>query len=154
MRAAHDDRVHATAVAIDGVAVLIRGASGAGKSDLALRCLAIPACEIIPRQPQLVADDQVLLARDGDALWAYAPDALFGLLEVRGVGILKVPASPPARIGLVADLVPAADIERLPDAGRSVTLCGVAVPHLQIAPFEQSAPIKMLLALLQPDDRV
>ena len=74
-----DQQVHGTCIAIDGAGVLLRGPSGCGKSDLALR--------LIDGGAVLVADDRVSLeARAGD-LVASAPDALAGLLEVRGVGI-------------------------------------------------------------------
>jgi HPr kinase/phosphorylase len=152
--AAATDRVHATAIASDGAAVLIRGASGSGKSDLALRCLttSCPALRIAPGQ--LVADDQVLLTERSGTLFARAPDTLRGKLEVRGMGILSVPALDDVPVRLVADLTPSDAIERLPDEGASVTLFGVDVPHLNIAPFEQSAPIKLLLALaLNAKDR-
>lgn len=143
------ERVHATAIAIGSFAVLIRGPSGSGKSDLALRCLSLPASALLPEQPHLVADDQVLLSQHGGALKAEAPDTTRGLIEVRGLGILKVPQSGPATVRLVADLVHPSEIERMPEDREPVTLCGVAVPHFRIAPFEHSAPIKLLLALLR-----
>ena len=77
--------LHASAVALGGRAVLLRGASGAGKSDLTLR--------LIDEGAQLVADDQVELTADanGRMLIAAAPEAIAGMLEVRGIGILRLP---------------------------------------------------------------
>jgi HPr Serine kinase C-terminal domain len=72
--------VHGTVVAIDGGGVLLRGPSGRGKSDLALR--------LIDAGARLVADDQVLLQRSGMQVLARAPAVLAGLLEIRGVGIV------------------------------------------------------------------
>lgn len=141
------DRVHATAIVVGSAAVLIRGSSGSGKSDLALRCLAVSPTRLLPASAQLVTDDQAILTREGDVLTVSAPPVLAGLIEVRGVGILSVPSVPSAVVRLVADLVPPSEIERHPDPAPPVTLCGVAVPHLRIAPFEHSAPIKLLLAL-------
>lgn len=124
--------VHATAVALNaGRGVLILGASGAGKSELALRLMAFGA--------QLVADDRVdLSVRDGE-LWARAPAALSGLIEMRGVGILRADALPSARIVLVVDL-DAQETERLPPR-RARDLLGVSLPlvlrlqrgHLDVA---------------------
>lgn len=148
MPAAHE-RVHATAIAVGSSAVLIRGPSGAGKSDLALRCLSLPVSGLLPQQPRLVADDQVILSQIEGTLRAQAPDTTRGLLEVRGLGILNVSAVELATIRLVADLVHPTEIERMPEDCEPVTLCGVAVPHFRIAPFEHSAPIKLLLALLR-----
>jgi HPr kinase/phosphorylase len=140
------DRVHATAIAIPDGAVLIRGPSGSGKSDLALRCLALSDTPLCPHPVRLVADDQVLLERRDGLIHATAPQSLQGLLEVRGLGIVSFPASQPAVIRLVVDLAPASAIERLPESAQ-VELLGVGLPHLLIAPFEHSAPLKVLLAL-------
>ncbi len=145
MAGAHDC-VHATAIAGPDGAVLIRGASGAGKSDLALRCLALSGSALCPHTVRLVADDRVLIERRDGAIYASAPDTLHSLIEVRGVAIVHLPTSAPSPIRLVVDLVPAGVVERLPEPART-ELLGVALPHLLIAPFEHSAPIKLLLAL-------
>jgi len=87
--------LHASAVAVADRAALIVGASGAGKSALALEMMALGA--------ELVADDQVVLERRGDALHAAAPPALRGIVEARGIGLLR--AEPrEAVVALVADL--------------------------------------------------
>src|SRR5437588_6947724 len=103
-----DDRVlmHGTAVAIDGRAVLLRGASGSGKSDLALR--------LIDAGARLIADDQSELRRQGEAIIVRAPAAIAGLIEVRGVGILRVDTIAEAPLALVAYLTAPKLIERLP----------------------------------------
>ncbi len=90
------DVVHASAVAIAGRGVLIVGASGSGKSGLALRLMALGAT--------LVADDRVSLQRADGRLWASAPDRLRGLIEARGLGILRVPACDAALLALAVDL--------------------------------------------------
>ncbi len=127
---------HATAVAIDGEVVLLRGPSGSGKSDLALR--------LIDSGAQLVADDQTLLRREGDRVLASAPPAIAGLIEIRGVGLVRVPAAVVAPLVLIADLMASSDIERMPE-WRSETVLGVAVPLVAVAPFEASAPAKLRL---------
>jgi len=130
--------VHATAVAIGGRAVLLRGPSGSGKSDLALR--------LIDAGARLVSDDQTRIWRDRDVLLARAPHPIAGLIEVRGVGIVRVESLPVARLALVADLVAMQHVDRLPEPG-SETIFGLAIPRVAIAPFEASAPIKLRLAL-------
>jgi HPr kinase/phosphorylase len=128
--------VHATAVAIDGEAILLRGPSGSGKSDLALR--------LIDGGGQLVADDQTLLRREGRRVLASAPPAIRGLLEVRGVGVLRVGAIATAPLAMIADLTLSGDIERLP--GRRVEIVlGRPVAVVDLAPFEASAPAKLRL---------
>lgn len=129
--------VHGTAVAIDGRAVLLRGPSGAGKSDLALRLIAGGAC--------LVADDQVLLSRSGGNVVARAPASISGLIEVRGIGLLRVEPLAQALLELIADLVPSGDIDRLPEA-RFETVLGIDIPLIALAPFEASATAKLRFA--------
>jgi HPr kinase/phosphorylase len=141
--------VHGTAIALTGRAALIRGPSGAGKSDLALRCLMQPPSRLLPAAAELVSDDQVLIERHEHHLLVRAPPAIRGLLEVRGLGIIPIPAIDSAQLALVVDLVAADRVERTPDPRRSVILAGVGVPHLELAPFEISAPLKLLLALQQ-----
>ena len=127
----------AAATAEPAFAVLLRGPPGAGKSDLALR--------LIDQGWRLVADDQTAIERAGEALLASAPGAIAGLLEVRGLGILTLPALARARLCLVADLVAAGKVERLPAAAHC-ELLGVTLPRLDLAPFEASAPAKLRLA--------
>ena len=104
--------MHATTVAIDGGAILLRGPSGSGKSDLALR--------LIDGGAQLVADDQTLLQRVGDRVLAAAPPTIAGLIEIRGIGIIKMDTAAPVPLVLIADLVGlhevAHEVERMPTA--------------------------------------
>jgi HPr kinase/phosphorylase len=130
--------LHATAVAISGCAVLLRGASGSGKSDLALR--------LIDAGARLVADDQSELRREGDRLIVRAPAPIAGLLEVRGVGIMRLDALPEAPVALVVDLVAAEGVERLP-AQQTEWILGLALPLIAVWPFEASAAAKLRLAL-------
>ena len=140
---------HGTAIALAGTAVLIRGASGSGKSDLALRCLALAPTALTAVPAMLVADDYVTVTRTGDRLVAEAPATIRGKLEVRGLGIVTVPCQDSAELVLVADLVAPEQIERFPDPAPEVELGGVKLPLLHIAPFEASAPVKLLLALAE-----
>jgi HPr kinase/phosphorylase len=128
--------VHGTAVAIDGEALLLRGPPGAGKSDLALR--------LIDGGARLVADDQVELRRRGERIWLRAPAVLAGLLEVRGIGILRLEADAEAPLALLIDLVPGEAAERLPQA-RFETVLGLPVRRFAVAPFEASAAAKLRL---------
>ena len=130
--------VHATAIAIDGRAVLLRGPSGAGKSDLAVR--------LIDGGARLVADDQVELRRAGECVLVTAPAALAGLIEVRGVGILRVEAATEATLALLVDLVASAEVDRFPET-RCEDVLGVAVPSIALSPFEASAAAKLRLAV-------
>lgn len=144
-----DDRetVHGTCVALGTDAVLLRGDSGTGKSDLALRFLALPVSEA--GQPALVADDQVCLTASDDGLVASPPANLAGLIEVRGLGIQTVSFAGSARLVVVCDLVAAQDVPRMPpDPWDRTVLAGTELPVLKLAPFEASAPLKLRLAIV------
>ena len=136
--------VHGTCVALGGTGALLRGPSGAGKSDLALRFIYLarrgPAAI---EAPLLVADDQVLLSCAEGRLIARAPDTIRGLLEVRGIGIVEVKPAPEATLALIVDLVAPGDVERMPQVLKMERMLGIDVPVLRLAPFENSAPIKL-----------
>jgi HPr kinase/phosphorylase len=134
--------IHATAVAIvtsaGPRAVLLRGPSGSGKSDLALR--------LIDAGAQLIADDQSELhGRDGLVV-VRSPPAIAGLIEVRGIGIVRVEPLVEAPLGLIVDLLPPEMIERLPRRATE-RLLEIELPRIAVAPFEASAAAKVALAL-------
>lgn len=133
--------VHASAVAlrVGGAwrGVLIRGASGAGKSDLALRLMDIGG--------RLIGDDYVHLWTSSGRLFATAPATIDGLIEVRGLGIRPVTPLKIASICLVIDLIDHAP-ERMPGP-QIVSLCGVDLPLLQLDPRPASATTLVIRAL-------
>ena len=129
--------VHGTAVAIEGEAVLLRGSPGTGKSDLALR--------LIDGGARLLADDQAVLQRVNERILVRAPAPIAGLIEVRGVGILRVDPVDEAPLALIVDLVPSAAVERLPES-RFEAVLGLTIPLIALAPFEASAAAKLRLA--------
>ncbi|OAN50263.1 serine/threonine protein kinase [Paramagnetospirillum marisnigri] len=130
--------VHATSVEIDGQGVLIRGPSGSGKSDLALRLMDGGA--------QLIADDQTELSRQGSRVVARAPETIAGLLEVRGLGIVRVTHRSWAPLALVVDLTSDERIERLPEPSYAEYL-GLTLPRMELDPFRASASAKVRLAV-------
>lgn len=122
--------MHASAVALDGRALLIVGASGRGKSALALDLIALGAT--------LVADDRVALTAGDGAVLAAPPPALTGLVEARGIGLLRLPHVAPVPVALVLDLDEAEPL-RLP-VRRSIGLLGRPVPRiLRPEPLSASA---------------
>ncbi|MGP1257115.1 MAG: RNase adapter RapZ [Kiloniellales bacterium] len=133
--------LHATAVELDtpdgAIGVLLRGPSGSGKSDLALR--------LIDDGARLVADDQTQLELHGGRILASAPAQLEGTLEVRGVGLAGVPSAPQTEIRLVIELTGGSPLDRLPEE-HSVVLLGQAVPALHLDARQPSAPAKLRLA--------
>lgn len=138
--------IHASCVVVGGVGVLIRGASGAGKSDLALR--------LIDAGASLVADDYCEAEALAGRLVVRPPPAIAGKLEVRGFGIVDLAHLPSTTIGLIVDLVANTEIERLPNLGpdpkkdgATVVIEGVRIAHLRLDPTHASAVAKVRLAL-------
>lgn len=131
-------QVHGTCVDIAGTGVLLRGPSGSGKSDLALR--------LIDGGAVLIADDRADVAvRDG-GLVVSAPAEIAGMIEVRGLGIRPLANRPEIALGLVADLVAPEAVERMPEP--DFWECqGISVPRIRIAPFQASAAAKVRLAV-------
>jgi len=110
-------------------AILIRGRSGAGKSQLVLRLLDAQALGALPFV-RLVADDRVMLERAHDRVVVRPPPSLAGLIEVRGLGVLRLPYEPVAVVGMVIDL-DTAEPDRMPaDASLSTGILGVTLPRI------------------------
>lgn len=126
--------VHGTCVEIAGLGVLLRGPPGSGKSDLALR--------LIENGARLVADDQVVLREEAGRLAACAPETLAGLLEIRGIGIVRCPAISAVALAAVAELVASGAVERLPESAMA-TYFGHRFPLYRIAAFEASAAARL-----------
>ena len=143
--------LHATCISIAGRGALLIGPSGAGKSDLALRLMHLTARigrDTVP--VDLVADDQVIVELRAGRLLARAPTTLAGRLEVRGLGILEMRFAGETELCLVVEPAKAAGIERLPDPMPTIEILGLRLPLLRLAPFEASAPLKVVLALTRP----
>jgi len=117
--------------------VLIEGASGSGKSDLALR--AIDAGWV------LVADDRTVLWISGGRLFGRAAPALAGLIEARGIGVVPCQARDFTSIDLVVRCLEPREIERMPEI-QSCERLGVAIPLVALTAWEASAPAKLAIA--------
>jgi len=129
--------LHASSVSIAGQAVLITGASGTGKSTLAL--------ELLSRGAALIADDQTILTSQDNCVIASAPAALAGQIEARGIGILAVEPSPPCPVRMVVNLDNTED-QRLPDQ-RYITILGIEIDLVNGAGSGNLAAV--VLALLK-----
>jgi HPr kinase/phosphorylase len=132
MSPANGATIHASCVLVGRAAVLIRGASGTGKSQLALALIEAGANGTLPFT-RLVADDRVRLSVANGRLLASAPEATQGKIEVRGTGIRETAFEPVALVRFVVDLS-ASDSARLPDAAaREVEISGVKLSRLPVA---------------------
>lgn len=130
--------LHATSVVFCGHGLLLCGAPGSGKSDLALR--------IMDAGGALIADDQTALMVEAGQLFARAPESIKGMMEVRGIGLLKVPTCTTARMDILIDCVGREAIERLPEPAHTV-IHGVKLRQLALYPFEASAVAKLRIFL-------
>jgi serine kinase of HPr protein (carbohydrate metabolism regulator) len=120
-------------VLIGAKAVLIRGPSGSGKSRLAWALIAAAGTPALPFV-RLIADDRAYVDAAGGRLLVRPAPALAGLIEVRGLGIRRLPYEPVAAVGLVVDL-DAADAGRLPEPQTGETsIAGIRLPRLAVAP--------------------
>ena len=135
------NQFYATAVTYCGFGVLIRGPSGSGKSDLALR--------LIDDGAGLVADDQVVIKAVGQELYLSPPDSLSGLIEVRGIGVIKIEYVRDIRLRLIVELDPSNEIQRTPIIKEELIKKN-PVPVVNMYAFESSvlAKIKIILGYL------
>ena len=119
------EAIHATAVLLGSDGVLIRGASGAGKSSLALA--------LIERGARLIADDRLFISAVHGRLVATAPAAIAGQIELRGRGIIDVPHEQGGVIRLIADIVGEEELERMPEPHHlSTVLLGITLPRQSV----------------------
>ncbi len=145
---------HGSMVDVQGIGVLVRGASGAGKSETVLG--------LIERGASLVADDLVdFRAIEGRELTGFARDLGRSNMEVRGLGIINVAALYGVsairfekRIDLVVTLKPMEHINELERLGlkkKEYTILGMKVPHIEllVAPGRDMAHLVEVAALDQ-----
>jgi HPr kinase/phosphorylase len=123
-------QVYGSCAGRDGDGILFLGPPGAGKSDMVLR--------LIDRGFSLVADDRVEI-EDG---FARPAAGLAGLLEVRGLGIMRLPHVAPVQLRLAVTLGP--ERERLPSPARYAP---AAIPAVTLDPAGASAAARAALAL-------
>lgn len=130
--------IHASCVCIRNKGILFLGDSGSGKSDISLRL-------ITDYKATLIGDDRIDIIAKGNNIIASAPKNLSGLLEVRGVGIIKVKTKKKNKIDLAVFLTQD-KIERMPEP-LYYELLDKKIPLININPFEASATAKILAAL-------
>ncbi len=139
--------VHGTCVALGEAGALLRGSAGAGKSDLALRFLYLPS-DRLGATPVLIADDQVVLKRQADSIFASCPQPLEGKIEVRGFGIAHLTSTrAEARLKVIVDLDWTGDRPRFPEKAEWESVLDIPVRRVLLDPFEPSAPIKLALVI-------
>jgi serine kinase of HPr protein (carbohydrate metabolism regulator) len=141
--------IHASAVLVGARAALIRGPAGSGKSRLAFALIEAAGGGRLPFA-RLVGDDRVHVEAAHGRLLVRPAAALAGLIEIRGLGIRRVPFEPLATVGLVIDLA-AADADRLPSpADRETMLAKVVLPRLAVGAGMD--PLLVVIAALRTSE--
>jgi HPr kinase/phosphorylase len=128
--------LHATAVAVDGRGLLILGASGTGKSSLALDLLALGAT--------LISDDGVWLQTAPDLALLERPAQATGAIEARHVGLIRVGTTLAAAPLVLAVDLDRAETDRLPPL-RTIALGDRRIPMLHAAGQHRLAPALLLI---------
>ncbi|MEW6766442.1 MAG: serine kinase [Pseudomonadota bacterium] len=132
--------IHASAVMVGGIGVLIRGPSGSGKSRLALSLLLAARARIV-EPAQLIGDDRIVLSVQGSWLFAACAPELSGLIEVRGVGIRRWDLVGPGPLNLVVDL-DADDAARMPEEkALKTTVSGVELRRIPVGKGHDPLPL-------------
>ncbi|WP_315783941.1 HPr kinase/phosphatase C-terminal domain-containing protein [Bradyrhizobium sp. SZCCHNPS1003] len=141
--------IHASAVQVGELAVLIRGPSGSGKSRLAFDLMLAGRAGQLP-PTVLVGDDRVHLATRGGEMWVSPAPALAGLIEIRGLGIRACDHVSEAKLGLVVDLM-AEDAARLPNAeSLRIHLNGIKLPRIPVGPGFPPLPLVVAALITTP----
>jgi serine kinase of HPr protein (carbohydrate metabolism regulator) len=141
--------VHASAVQVGDIGILIRGASGAGKTRLAFELILAGRSAQIP-PTRLVGDDRVLLRAEEGRIVVRPAGELEGLIEIRGLGIRGCDFLPQATLGLVVDLA-AADAARIPEPDALVaTLYGIKIPRIPVGAGFDPLPLVLASLLTSP----
>jgi HPr kinase/phosphorylase len=137
--------IHASAVLVGARAALLRGPAGCGKSRLALALIEAAQTGRLAFA-RLVADDRAHVEARHGRLLVRPAESLAGLIEVRGLGVRRLPYEPVAAVGLVVDLG-VSDAERLPaESERTATIASVTLPRLALGPCADATAV--LLAAL------
>lgn len=129
-------QTHATAIEWENVGILIRGAPGSGKTELALKLIGAGAT--------LIADDQVILNNEENKMMASCPPQLTGLMEIKAIGIVEMNHKVETTVGLVIDLV---DNEEAVPEPEVAEILGIHLPLLRLNPFYLASTQKVRLAV-------
>ena len=130
--------IHSTAISLNGDGILIKGPSGSGKTDLALR--------LIESGGKLISDDQVIIKRKAKRLFLSSPKELNGLMQLSGIGIVKVDYVQNIPLELVVKLQPYKNLDPFP-INKEEIIKDLSIPVLSLYSFAVSATAKIKIAL-------
>lgn len=140
--------LHANCIVVGTFGVLITGASGNGKTSLSQSLLE--AARAKGHFAALVADDRTSVTARQGRLIASVPAPIAGKMELRGFGVLDVAHQASARIALLVDLVPLAQMERIPETPLSTrSLAGVDLPIVTCPENRADISIRLIRCAFQ-----
>lgn len=139
------ENIHATALAFGERGLLVMGATGSGKTTLALTLISQARRE--GRFARLVSDDRVWVSAAGGRIVGRAPETIAGLVELRGLGPRPVEHLGALVVDAVVRLVPAADAQRLPDP-ETIEIGGSSLPLLKLKERNAGAAARAVTAWL------
>jgi serine kinase of HPr protein (carbohydrate metabolism regulator) len=138
--------IHATAVALGTMGVLVEGPSGSGKTALALA--AVEHLQVRGQFAAVVADDQCLIETANHRVIASCPPALAGLIEMHGLGIIKHKTFVPVIVDIVIRLVEHSNVERMPQA-KTTLIAGVELPVFELPARQIAVSLPFLCQLVE-----
>ncbi|MEZ5872955.1 MAG: HPr kinase/phosphorylase [Nitratireductor sp.] len=145
---------HCSVVEIAGAGVMIEGASGSGKTSLALGLVDVARSRGL--EAALVCDDQALVTGKGGILTASCPPTIEGMAEIRGFGIARMephlPTTHHTAIRLVVRLVDDEFVERMPES-KTTEICGVRLALVECPVRHEAQGIRIVLAWLSAFDK-
>lgn len=139
--------LHATAIVVQSTGILFTGPSGSGKSELAFSFLT--EAERCGLPAALIADDQIFVYRDGENIIAERPEAIAGLLELRGSGIVSLKSIARAPLHFAVTTVVSPENPRLPEDDEMLSLPGGGQLPLLRIPLSSLTPYGKFAALAQ-----
>lgn len=134
------ETLHGGLIAHTGAGLLLLGQSGSGKSRL--------MAEMMLHGARLVADDQVELSEQSGMVMGGAPKTLSNILELRGVGIIRVNEIVPRHVVHLAVELGENDPERLPEPA-TISLLGRAIPLLKVSKNVSAAVLLLYVKAMQ-----
>ena len=130
--------LHGNCLWVNETGVLILGKAASGKTGLTLAM-------INSGRGTLVADDQVIVYRADKILMARPPEAMQGMMQIHGIGIIDLDYMAPVQLHLIIQLVPHEDVPLIAEK-REKEIEGLSLPLLRLAGHEASSADTLWLA--------
>lgn len=137
--------LHASLFAYAGAGCLLLGPSGSGKSRIVAEAMNLGA--------RLVADDRVMLSEQSGMLMGAAPPEIAGVLELRGLGLIRVNDTIPRHVVHLAVELALDAPDRLPER-ETRTYHGHSLPFLRVDPGLTTAPMLLLYIKAMQEGRI